>query len=156
MSSNVNLDSFEENLTINWEKVVARQNKTPFTCPIEWWQTKEGTPIEMHLGEAPGWAMGLMRSYDPSVDTVLFSAAYIVAHSYDFLGEPFFYDNKKDGVNIPIPRRLEQMQSWVYKIAEKSDSDVLINMVNDMAVKNEKLVVTPEDVKEPLNQEIPS
>ena len=155
MSQNVDLDAFEENLDVSWGKVIARRNTFPFTCPKEWWQTKEGTPIEIHVGKYPGWALGFLRQFDPAKNPVFASASWLVTHSYDFMGEPFFYDNEFDGRKIPVPDRLAQMEEWMYKIAEKSDELVLITMVGEMSEKfnKQQAEITPESVKPQSTQE---
>lgn len=149
MSQNINLDKFEENLNISWGKVIARQDNMKFTCPKEWWQSPDGQPLEIYFGESPGWAMGLERRYKFDVDVILYSAAWIVTHAYDFLGEPFFYDNRIGSEDIPVPERIKEIEKWIYTIAEKSDKVVFLDMANDIinAYNDHMSRITPEDVK---------
>lgn len=136
-----------EHMERNYEKIVARQVMEPIEIP----ELKDETGVpKWFIKEPPGWAMACYAQYDMGTSQVLYACGMIVTHAHDMFGEPIFYENKVNGVEVPLAMRLATLESSRDRLATTFGDENIIEVFRrlvDIKKQMAKEEVTPTDVK---------
>ena len=142
-------DDIFENLSVNYEKVIARQLSEQIEVPE---LGDENGPAVWHIKSCPGWAISCYTQFDPNKHQIFYAAGMIVSHVHDMFGKPIFYDNERaDGTPIPLKQRLDQLDNSRDQLASNVETDSLIDMfykVMDARKLIQDKTPTADDVKE--------